>query len=360
MKSERLRVLVIDDSATVRQAFASLLASDFDVDTAADPLIAQRRLQRKRPAVIVLDLQMPRMDGMTFLRRLMRHDPLPVVICSEAAAKGSDRALRALEMGAVDVLQKPRLGVREYLADSTVLVADTLRAAAQARVQARSRVPMPVTERLRADVVLPAIAPAMAFASGLLQSGGPVVAVGASTGGTEALRTLITALPPTAPPLLVVQHMPRGFTAAFAQRLDAEAAVEVKEAENGDLLRPGRVLVAPGDRHLLMRRIPHGYAAVVVDGPLVSRHRPSVDVLFRSAAQVAGDDAVGVILTGMGNDGAAGLSEMRAKGARTIAQDEATSVVFGMPKEAIAAGAVEQVLPLGRIAAAILRPRVSS
>ncbi len=332
-------VLVVDDSAVVRQAFSLLLAQQFTIETAADPIIAERKMQKKRPDVVVLDLQMPRMDGFTFLRQIMRSDPLPVVICSAAAARGSDTAMRALEEGAVDVIMKPPMGVRDFLADSSVLIGDTLRAAAQSRLR---------TRRAPHRVPLPPPAPVLA-------PQGRIIAIGASTGGTEALREIIEALPPNAPPMLVVQHMPEGFTAAFAKRLDSLSAVEVREARPGDAVMAGRVLIAPGSHHMLLRRLREGYVVQLDDGPLVSRHRPSVDVLFRSVAQAAGQHAAGVLLTGMGDDGAEGLAEMHTAGARTIAQDESTSIVFGMPKEAIALGAVDEVLPLGQIARAILK-----
>jgi two-component system chemotaxis response regulator CheB len=343
----RPHVLVVDDSAVVRQAFSMLLVQHFSVETAADPLIAERKIRNKRPDVVVLDLQMPRMDGMTFLRQIMRTDPLPVVICSAAAARGSDAAMRALEEGALDVIAKPPVGVREFIADSLVLIGDTLRAAALSRVAFRAS-PMMVTSRHSADAVIPHAAPLPATSTTR------IVAAGASTGGTEALREIIESLPPGAPGILVVQHMPEGFTAAFAKRLDATARVEVKEAVSGDAVIPGRVLIAPGSQHMLLRRSGSRYYVQLCNGPLVSRHRPSVDVLFRSVAQAAGANATGIILTGMGDDGAEGLAEMRAAGARTIAQDESTSVIFGMPKEAIARGAVDEILPLPRIAGAII------
>ena len=334
-------VLVVDDSATVRQAFSMLLSKQFSIDTAADAIIAERKMAKRRPEVIVLDLQLPRVDGFTFLKQVMRDDPIPVVICSTLAPRGSETAMRALEEGAVDVILKPALGVHDFIADSALLLSDTINAAAQARVGRRApRVPL----ALPAPTARPALLP-------------PIIAVGASTGGTEALRAIIEALPPSAPGMVVVQHMPEGFTAAFAQRLNASAQVEVKEAAYGDVIQPGRVLISPGNKHTMVRRCGARLYAQVTDGPLVSRHRPSIDVLFRSVAQAAGPNATGVILTGMGDDGADGLGEMRSAGAHTIAQDEATSVVFGMPKEAIARGAAAEVLPLGRIPEAILRRR---
>jgi two-component system chemotaxis response regulator CheB len=342
----KLHVLVVDDSAVVRQAFSTLLAPAFSVDTAADPLIAETKIARQRPDVVLLDLQMPRMDGLSFLRKIMHRDPLPVVICSQTAARGSDNAMRALEQGAVDVILKPAVGVRDFLSEQSVMIADTLRAAAQARLTARAT--MPVTARHSADAVLPVVAPAARI------DAPRIVALGASTGGTEALRDIIESLPPGAPGMVVVQHMPEGFTAAFAKRLNALARVEVKEAAEGDMIMPGRVLIAPGSHHLLVRRSGSRYFAQIKGGPLVSRHRPSVDVLFRSVAQAAGPNAAGALLTGMGDDGAAGLGEMRAAGALTIAQDETTSVIFGMPKEAIARGAVASVLPLHQIGPALL------
>jgi len=341
----RPHVLVVDDSAVVRQAFSMLLTQQFSIDTAPDPLIAERKIRKRRPDVIVLDLQMPRMDCFTFLRQIMRNDPLPVVICSAAAARGSDAAMRALEEGALDVIAKPPVGVREFIAESAVLIGDALRAAAQSRIARRPV--LPVVERQNADVVLQPAAPATST------SPQRIIAAGASTGGTEALREIIEALPVDAPAMLVVQHMPEGFTAAFAKRLNSLARVEVKEAAQGDAVIPGRVLIAPGNQHMLLRRSGARYYVQLCNGPLVSRHRPSIDVLFRSVAQTAAAKSIGVILTGMGDDGADGLAEMHAAGARTIAQDEATCIVFGMPKEAIERGGVDQVLPLPRIAAAL-------
>jgi two-component system chemotaxis response regulator CheB len=344
-----LRVLVVDDSAVVRQALGQILGHvGMAVTAANDPLIAMEKMRRERPDVIVLDLEMPRMDGLTFLHKIMAEDPIPVVVCSGLVAPGTEVALHALEEGAVDVVAKPRLGVKGFLEDSARHIVQVVRAAAEARVRSRTSRPR-AAPRLAADAVVPRQRPI------IRDTTHKVVVVGASTGGTEALRELLEAMPPDAPGIAIVQHMPEVFTAQFAKRLDQSCRIEVKEAETNDRLVPGRALVAPGNRHLVVRRSGALYFVDVVDGPPVSLHRPSVDVLFRSAAQAAGRNAVGVILTGMGDDGADGLAEMKAAGARTIAQDEATSVVFGMPKEAIARGAVDEVLPLPRIAGHVLK-----
>jgi two-component system chemotaxis response regulator CheB len=345
-----LRVLAIDDSAVVRQALTQILGrAGMAVTTANDPIIAMDKMRRERPDVIVLDIEMPRMDGLTFLHKLMAEDPLPVIVCSGLALPGSEIAVHALEEGALDVVAKPRLGVKGFLEDSADRIVHAVRAAAQARVRRRVARPAP-QPRLSADAVLPAHRPPV-----IRQTTHKVVVVGASTGGTEALRALLEALPPDAPGLAIVQHMPEVFTAQFAKRLDQTCRIEVKEAEQDDRLVSGRALVAPGNRHLAVRRSGALYFVDVLDGPPVSLHRPSVDVLFRSAAQACGQNAVGVILTGMGSDGAEGMAELKAAGAHTIAQDEATSVVFGMPKEAIARGCVDEVLPLERIAGAVLK-----
>jgi two-component system chemotaxis response regulator CheB len=289
------------------------------------------------------------MDGLTFLRRLMAEDPLPVVVCSGLATAGSEAALHALEEGAVDVVAKPRLGVKGFLEASADRIVHVVTAAAQAKVRARRprrREPIP---KLGPDAVLPPRPPSV------LRTTHKVVVIGASTGGTEALKQLLEVMPPDAPGIAIVQHMPEVFTNQFARRLDACCRIRVKEAEPNDRLVSGRALVAPGNRHLVVRRSGAHYLVDVLDGPPVSLHRPSVNVLFRSAAQAAGSNAVGVILTGMGDDGAEGMAELKAAGARTIAQDEETCVVFGMPREAIARGAVDEVLPLGRIPYALLR-----
>jgi two-component system chemotaxis response regulator CheB len=333
-----IRVLVVDDSAVVRQIFTAELSRDPEIEVvgaAPDPYVARDLIVQRRPDVVTLDVEMPRMDGITFLRKLMQHHPLPVVVVSSLTPAGGEVALDALSAGAVDVLCKP--GASFKVGDMTALLADKVKAAACARVA-------------RAAAAAPQPGPARALARTTHQ----IVAVGASTGGTVALETLLRAFPPNAPGTLVTQHMPETFTRAFAQRLDQVTQVNVKEAEDGDSVVPGVVLVAPGDRHLQLRRDGARYYASVRDGPRVNRHRPSVDVLFRSVAQAAGRNALGVILTGMGGDGAQGLLEMKQAGARTFAQDEATCVVFGMPRVAIELGAADRVVPLPQMAGAVL------
>jgi two-component system, chemotaxis family, protein-glutamate methylesterase/glutaminase len=341
-----LHVLVVDDSATVRQVMQAILATDLriKVTVAADPLIAFMKMAKELPDVVVTDLEMPHMDGLSFVRKIMAESPLPIVICSGLAASGTELALRALEEGAVEVISKPKLGVREFLHESAVRLLDTVWSAAQARLQVRPSFPV-VTPKLTADAVLP---PAVRRRPAAPRRN--LVVVGASTGGTDALWAFLTAMPTECPPIVVVQHMPEGFTRAFAQRLNNFCEINVKEAQDGDKLQPGQALIAPGNFHTVLERKGAGWCVRVIDGALVSRHRPSVDVLFRSAAAAAGSTAVGVIMTGMGDDGAQGLKEMREAGAATIAQDEATCVVFGMPREAIARGAADFVLPLQLIA----------
>jgi two-component system chemotaxis response regulator CheB len=336
---------------------AAVLSRDerLTVAAAADPLIAMEKMRRKRPDVILLDLEMPRMDGLTFLRQLMAEDPIPVVICSGVAGQGTEMAMRALDEGAVDIVAKPALGVADFLRDSAVMLIDSVYAAASTRVQQRSLVRAMSSRAVSARSTGPGArekVPRVASAK--------VVALGASTGGPDALRVLLHALPPDAPGCLVVQHMPEPFTETFARRLDEVCRIEVKQAADGDPVLRGRALIAPGNRHLLLRRGAGGYGVEVRDGELVSRHRPSVDVLFQSVAEVAGAAAVGVILTGMGGDGAEGLRQLKRAGASTIAQDEDTCVVFGMPKEAIALGVVDEVAPLSDIAGAILRHAANS
>ncbi|MEO8596927.1 MAG: chemotaxis response regulator protein-glutamate methylesterase [Candidatus Solibacter sp.] len=349
MTKPKIRVLIVDDSAVVRETLSSVLSSDPAIEvigTASDPFVAAERMRAQLPDVITLDIEMPRMDGLTFLQKIMRQHPIPVVICSTLAEEGAQSTLRALELGAVDIIAKPRLGTRKFLEESSAILCQAVKAAAGARLRPLSSAP--VQPKLTADVILAPPTTAM------LETTEKVVVIGASTGGTEALRTLLEALPPDAPGVVIVQHMPEVFTRAFANRLDSLCQVSVKEAETNDTVLRGRALIAPGNFHLLLKRSGARYYVEVKEGPLVSRHRPSVDVLFRSAARYAGPNALGVIMTGMGDDGARGMLEMKSAGAATIAQDEATSVVFGMPNEAIKRGAVDSILPLNSIAGAIL------
>ena len=351
---KKVRVLIIDDSASVRQAMTAVLSADPDIEViaaAADPFAAARYIQSELPDVITLDVEMPRMDGITFLRRLMSQCPTPVVMCSSLVEDGSETLLQALEAGAVDIILKPRMGVADHLAEAHLHICETVKGAAQARLGARrsARANEPA-KKLTADEMLP---PPTGRA--MSRTTEMVVCIGASTGGTEALREVLEALPANSPGIVVVQHMPETFTKAFAKRLNGLCEVDVKEAEDGDTVMRGLVLIAPGGlRHTMLERQGARYVVAVKEGPLVSRHRPSVDVLFRSAARNAGANAVGIIMTGMGDDGARGLLEMKQAGARTIAQDEATSVVFGMPREAIARGAADRIAPLGTIARELL------
>jgi len=345
-----LKVLVVDDSATVRQVLAAVLSEKhgFRVTVAADPLIAMEKMKKALPDVILLDLEMPRMDGMTFLRKLMAESPLPVVICSGLTGPNTESAIRALESGAVDIITKPKIGVRGFLEESAVLLEDTVRAAAAARIRKSRRRQTSIGTNLREGQPQRPVPP-------VSKQSGKIIAIGASTGGTEALLHLFERMPQDCPGIVAVQHMPEGFTAAFARRLNSSCAIEVREAADGDPIVPGRAYIAPGNRHTYLRRMGPTYFLEVRDGALVSRHRPSVNVLFRSVAQAAGSNAVGVLLTGMGDDGADGLLEMKRANAFTIAQDEATCVVFGMPREAILLGAVGEILPLHRIPQALLR-----
>lgn len=353
---ERIKVFIIDDSALMRQVLSDVLQSDPQIKvigTAADPYIAAKKLAEEAPDVITLDIEMPRMDGLTFLKKLMAQHPVPVVVVSSLTAKGSESALRALEYGAVEVMKKPALLQGQEFEEVGIRLIDSIKAAKSSRIRRRtataassSAAPEP---KYSADVIMAPLA-----GKSMLRTTEKVVAVGASTGGTEALRAFLTALPLDSPGILIVQHMPELFTKSFAKRLDELCRISVKEAEHGDTVIRGRALIAPGNKHLLLKRSGARYFVEVVDGPLVNRHRPSVDVLFRSVAQFAGRNSVGVLMTGMGADGAKGLLEMRNTGAHTIAQDEKSCVVFGMPKEAIKLGAAEKVLPLEGIAPHVL------
>lgn len=349
---KKVKVLIVDDSAVVRQTLTEILSSDPSIEVmaaAADPYVAAQKMQEQIPDVITLDVEMPRMDGLTFLRMIMDQLPTPVVMCSNLTAKGSETALKALEQGAVEVIEKPRLGAKRFLEESKVRICDAVKAASVARVKYISEKAQKVTPKLSADAVL-----SKPSSRALVQTTEKVVVVGASTGGTEALRVFLEDLPIDTPGIVIVQHMPEHFTSAFARRLDSICRISVKEAENDDSVIRGRALIAPGNRHTLLKRSGARYYVEVKDGPLVCRHRPSVDVLFRSAARYGGRNVVGILMTGMGDDGARGMLEMKDAGAQTIAQDEKTCVVFGMPKEAIKLGAAHKVLPLEGIAPAVL------
>jgi two-component system chemotaxis response regulator CheB len=334
----------------VRQTLRDVLESDPEIEviaTAGDPFVAADRIAEQVPDVITLDIEMPRMDGLTFLKKIMSQHPIPVVICSSLAEEGAQSTFRALEYGAVEIVTKPRLGTKQFLEDSRIALCDAVKSAAGARL--RTLTPSHTVEpKLTADAILSPATHAMA------ETTEKVVVIGASTGGTEALKTVLEALPADTPGIVIVQHMPELFTRAFANRLDGLCSISVKEAETNDTVIRGRALIAPGNHHLLLKRSGARYYVEVKDGPLVCRHRPSVDVLFRSAARYAGQNAVGVILTGMGDDGARGMLEMKQAGARTIAQDEATCIVFGMPKEAIKLNGVDKILPLQSVAGTML------
>jgi two-component system chemotaxis response regulator CheB len=346
----RIRVLIVDDSAVVRRTLSDILSADAAIEvigTAADPFVAAERMRAEVPDVMLLDIEMPRMDGLTFLQKIMSQHPLPVIICSSLADDGAQSTLKALEYGAVDIVAKPRMGCKQFLEESAAALCQAVKAAAAVRLRAL-KPGRSVEPKLTADAILPAATKAM------VETTEKVVVLGASTGGTEAIRAVLESLPADSPGIVIVQHMPEGFTRAFASRLDGLCQISVKESESNDTVLRGRALIAPGNHHVLMKRSGARYYVEIKDGPLVSRHRPSVDVLFRSAARYAGRNAVAVILTGMGDDGAQGMLEMKQAGATTIAQNEATSVVFGMPNEAIKRGAVDRILPLPDIAASIL------
>jgi two-component system chemotaxis response regulator CheB len=345
--TRKIRVLVVDDSALMRRILTDLLARDPGIEVvgvAPDPYVARDKILRLKPDVLTLDVEMPRMDGLTFLERLMRSHPMPVVMVSSLTQRGCETTLRALELGAVDFVTKPQLDVIGRMPEVIPVILEKIKAAAVARP--RRGAPSPPSPERRPPVPRPTPA--------VVKTTGRVIALGASTGGTEAIREFLMEMPADAPGILIVQHMPEKFTRAFADRCDSLCTVRVKEAEDGDRVLQGHALIAPGNYHMRLFRDGARYAVRVDQGPPVNRHRPSVDVLFGSTAEAAGSSAVGIILTGMGADGAHGLLEMKRAGARTIAQDEATSVVFGMPREAIALGAVDHVLPLSKICRATL------
>lgn len=338
-----IKVLVVDDSAIVRQTFEKQLSAISDIEvvgTAPDPYIARDKIVQLKPDVVTLDIEMPRMDGITFLRKLMQHHPLPVIIVSSLAKSGSQTALEAIDAGAIEVMAKP--GSSYSVGDMAIELGDKIRSAYAARTKLKA-----IHLAAKQDS-----APRQPIAA-LTKTTNQVVVIGASTGGTKALEDLLLQFPPNAPATVITQHMPAGFTKSFAERLDSLCQVEVREAQNGDSVIPGRVLIAPGNFHTLLKRSGAQYYVEVKDGPLVDRHRPSVNVLFQSAAQTAGANAIGVILTGMGDDGATGMLKLKEAGAATIAQDEATCVVYGMPKCAVELGAIDHILPLTSIGSKI-------
>ena len=351
--NRKTRVLIVDDSAVVRQSLEEILSSDPAIEvmgTAADPFMAAARIKDEIPDVITLDVEMPRMDGITFLQKIMSQHPIPVVMCSSLTEKGCETALKALAYGAVEIVTKPKMGVKKFLEESRITLCDAVKAAARARVKRISPRRDKVERKLTADAVI-----AAPSGRAMARTTERIVAVGASTGGTEALSRFLEALPQDCPGMAIVQHMPENFTRAFSERLDRSCRIQVKEAVDGDSILRGCALIAPGNRHTLLKRSGARYYVEVKEGPLVCRHRPSVDVLFRSAARYGGANVVGVIMTGMGDDGARGMLEMKQAGAFTIAQDEASCVVFGMPNEAIKRGGVEKVLPLEAIAGEVLK-----
>jgi two-component system chemotaxis response regulator CheB len=351
-----IKVLIVDDSALVRQALQAVFDGDPEIEviaTAQDPFVAVEKMKIARPDVIILDIEMPRMDGVTFLTKLMRQHPIPVVICSTLVGNNTQTHIKALEAGAVDIIQKPTMGTKKFIEESSILICDAIKAAAKVRLNKnknKNRTLTKPAEKLTADAVI-----SRSSIKAMAETTEKVIVIGASTGGTEAIREVLMGMPLGCPGIVIVQHMPEGFTRSFAARLDSLCTINVREAEDGDTVIRGQALIAPGNKHTLLKRSGARYFVEVKDGPLVSRHRPSVDVLFRSAANYAGSNAVAAILTGMGNDGAAGMLELAQVDAWTCAQDEATSVVYGMPKEAVLRGGTIRQFPLTQIASKLLQ-----
>jgi two-component system, chemotaxis family, protein-glutamate methylesterase/glutaminase len=344
----KIKVMIVDDSAVVRQVLTDKLKKSMEIaflGAASDPIFAMEKMKQEWPDVIILDVEMPRMDGITFLKKLMAQRPTAVIICSTLTEKGAETTMQALAAGAVSIITKPKIGLKDFLQDASEDLIQVIKVAAKANLKRiiNQDVSLKVAPKLNADAVLPVTGQAMA------QTTDRIVAIGTSTGGTQALERVLTALPRVSPGIVIVQHMPESFTAAFAARLNGLCEIEVREAVTGDRVIPGRALIAPGGKHMLLKRSGAQYHVDIVDGPPVSRHRPSVNVLFRSVAQSAGKNALGIIMTGMGDDGAHGLKEMLTAGARTLGQDEESCVVYGMPKEAYKLGAVEREISLSRI-----------
>ncbi|HUV49805.1 MAG TPA: chemotaxis response regulator protein-glutamate methylesterase [Anaerolineae bacterium] len=339
---KKIRVLIVDDSAIVRKIFSEELSKFPDIEvvgTAPDPFVARDKIVRLKPDVITLDIEMPRMDGLTFLKKLMRHYPMPVIIVSSLTPKGGRLTLEAMDIGAVEVIGKP--GGSYTVGDMSAQLAEKIRAASNVRM-------------VKKDSSEESASASSKMIKALAKTSDKIIAIGASTGGTEALKTILTGMPPNSPGILIVQHMPAKFTTAFAERLNGLCRIRVKEAESDDFVSSGTALIAPGNYHMILRRSGARYYVEVKDGPMVHHQRPSVDILFKSTAQYAGPNSIGVILTGMGSDGAEGLLEMKRSGAKTIAQDEKSCVVFGMPKEAIKLGAVDMVVSLNQMTEKII------
>ena len=346
---KQISVLIVDDSAVVRQVMADILERDPSIKvigTASDPIFAMKKMESEWPDVLLLDVEMPRMDGITFLKKIMSERPTPTVICSTLTDPNSDTMQGVLSAGAVEIVTKPKIGLKNFLSESSQILVQAVKAAAVAKISKR-KAPVPelkVENKISVDSFMPTSSHLRK-----IETTEKIIAIGASTGGTQALETVITSLTRQTPGIMIVQHMPEKFTKAFADRLNSISEVTVKEAQDKDRLLPGHVFIAPGGRHLTVSRNGAQFMLNVVDGPLVNRHRPSVDVLFRSVAQHAGMNALGIIMTGMGDDGVRGMKDMHKIGAFTIAQNEETCVVFGMPKEAIKAGVVDKEVPLEQI-----------
>jgi two-component system chemotaxis response regulator CheB len=347
--SKKIKVHIVDDSATVRMVLSELLASDPAIEIIAvssDPIIAEKKLEKEWPDVFILDVEMPHKDGITFLKEIMAKRPTPVVMCSHLTVKNARITMEALASGAVEIIAKPDVGLKEFFLDSAISLIDAVKSASHANVS-KMDLPgsiKPVQNKLSADVVL-----APWDGHKINRATDKLIAIGASAGGTQAIEAVLTALPENVPGVIIVQHMPEKFTKAFAERLDKICRINVKEAEDGESIAPGNAYIAPGNFHMFIDRVGEHYKIIVKDGPLVSRHRPAVDVLFRSVAKMAGKNAIGIILTGMGDDGAVGMLEMKNAGSKTVAQNEETCVVFGMPKEAIKRGAVDKIVPLNKV-----------
>lgn len=357
--SNKIRVLIVDDSAVVRQTLNQIISDDPILEvmgTASDPFFAAKKIAEEVPDVITLDVEMPKMDGLTFLKKIMSQHPIPVVIISSLTEAGTQTGMKALEYGAVEIITKPQMNTKQFIEESQIRICDAIKAAASAKI-VRKRItepqPIAVQPKFTADVMLSRNVPA---SHSMIKTTEIVIAVGASTGGTEAILTFLKEMPIDCPGIVIVQHMPEKFTTSFANRLNEICKITVKEASDGDSVLPGQALIAPGNYHTMLKRSGARYYVEVKEGPLVNRHRPSVDVLFRSTAKYAGANAIGVIMTGMGDDGARGLLEMKEAGAKTVAQDEKSCVVFGMPKEAIKLGAADKILPLDNITSYVIKP----